>query len=319
MRAPQFWYEPDSWKATLLVPLGYLYSLLTFLRRKIGKPEKYNCFTICIGNLNAGGTGKTPTTIALAHHFLEKGLKVHIVSRGYKGKFQGTFLVNPRKHKSEEVGDEPLLMSEFTSVWVSNKRRNGIAAAEKAGAQIVLLDDGFQDPSFHKDISIVVVDGTTGFGNKKCMPAGPLRENISQGFARADAVIIIGKSLYEFDAFPRHLKVIRSKIKPVETGMNWKEGQYLAFAGIGDPNKFFATLRSLGANLIECVPLNDHQKFNRPILRRLERKAVTAHAQLVTTEKDAVRLPSSFRKKVLSLPVRLEFDDKNDLENLFNI
>ena len=319
MRAPQFWYEPVSWKAILLLPLGYLYSLLTFLRGKIGTTEKYNCFTICIGNLNGGGTGKTHTTIALAHHFLEKGLEVNIVSRGYKGKFQGTFLVNPRKHKSEEVGDEPLLMSEFTSVWVSNKRRNGIAAAEKAGAQIVLLDDGFQDPSFHKDISIVVVDGTTGFGNKKCMPAGPLRENISQGFARADAVIIIGKSLYEFDAFPRHLKVIRSKIKPVETGMNWKEGQYLAFAGIGDPSKFFATLRSLGADLIDCVPLNDHQKFNRPILRRLERKAVTAHAQLVTTEKDAVRLPSSFRKKVLSLPVRLEFDDKNYLENLFNI
>ena len=319
MKAPQFWYEPYSWKATFLLPFGYLYSLLTFLRRNFGKPEKYSCFTICIGNLNVGGTGKTPITIALAHHFLEKGLKVHIVSRGYKGKFQGTFLVNPRKHKSEEVGDEPLLMSEFTSVWVSNKRRNGIAAAEKAGAQVVLLDDGFQDPSFYKDISILVVDGKNGFGNKKCMPAGPLRENISQGFERADAVIIVGKSLYEFDAFPKHLKIIYSKIKPIETGMNWKEGQYLAFAGIADPNKFFATLRSLGANLIDCVPLSDHQKLTKSILKRLESKAKRAHAQLVTTEKDAVRLPSSFRKKVLSLPIRIEFDDENELEKLFNI
>ena len=243
MKAPQFWYETISWKATFLLPLAYLYNMLTYLREKFGSYQKYDCLTICVGNLNVGGTGKTPTTIALADHFLKKGLQVHIVSRGYKGKFQGTFLVNPKKHKSDEVGDEPLLMSEFTSVWVSKKIKNGIAAAEKAGAQVVILDDGFQDSSFHKDFSIVVVDGKRGFGNKKCMPAGPLRENISQGFKRADALIIVGHGLYKFDAFPEHLKIIRSKLKPIEAGMNWKEGKYLAFAGIADPEKFFATLR----------------------------------------------------------------------------
>jgi tetraacyldisaccharide 4'-kinase len=317
MKTPQFWYESSSWKATFLLPLGYLYNMLTNLREKFGSYQKYNCLTICVGNLNVGGTGKTPATIALADHFLEKGLKVHIVSRGYKGKFQGTFLVDPRKHKSDEVGDEPLLMSEFTSVWISKKRKNGIAAAEKAGAQVVILDDGFQDPSFHKDFSIVVVDGKRGFGNKQCMPAGPLRENISQGFKRADALIIIGQRLYKFDAFPNHLKVIRSTLKPIKTGMNWKEGKYLAFAGIAHPDKFFETLRSIGANVIDCVALSDHQKLNGQILKRLERKAETAHAQLVTTEKDAVRLPNTFRKKVLSLPVRVEFDDKDELEDLF--
>ena len=317
MRAPKFWYEPNSWKATFLLPLGYLYNLLTYLRGKIGRPLKYNCLTVCVGNLNIGGTGKTPTTLALADHFLKKGLNVHIVSRGYKGKFQGTFLVNPKTHRSDEVGDEALLMSEFTSVWVSKRRKNGIAAAEKAGAQVVLLDDGFQDPSFHKDFSILVVDGTRGFGNKKCLPAGPLRENIFQGFKRADALIIVGTSLYRFDTFPSHLKIIRSKLKPV--GMNWKEGKYIAFAGIADPKKFFNTLKSLGANLIDCVELNDHQRLNAQILTRLEHKASSAHAQLVTTEKDAVRLSSTFRKKILSLPVRIEFDDKNELEKLFKI
>ena len=318
MKAPQFWYEPSSWKATFLLPLGYLYSTLTYLREKFGSKQKYDCLTICVGNLNVGGTGKTPATIALAGHFLEKGLKVHIVSRGYKGKFQGTFLVNPRKHKSNEVGDEPLLMSEFTSVWVSKKRINGIAAAEKAGAQVVILDDGFQDPSFHKDVSIVVVDGKRGFGNKQCMPAGPLRENISQGFKRADALIIIGQTLYKFDAFPNHLKIIHSTLRPIDTGMNWKEGKYLAFAGIAHPDKFFETLRSMGANVIDYVALSDHQKLDGQILKRLERKAEKAHAQLVTTEKDAVRLPNTYRKKVLSLPVRVEFDDKDELEDLFN-
>jgi|TARA_Y200000002_G_scaffold207109_2_gene170880 tetraacyldisaccharide 4'-kinase len=319
MKAPQFWYEPNTWKAKFLYPLGYFYNLLTLLRGKLAKPQSYSCLTICIGNLNVGGTGKTPTTIALAQHFLKKGLQVHVVSRGYKGKFQGTFLVDPQKHKSDEVGDEPLLMSEFTSVWVSNKRKNGIAAAENAGAQIVLLDDGFQDPSFHKDFSLIVVDGEKGFGNKKCMPAGPLRENIVQGFKRADALVIVGQRIYKFDTFPTHLKIIHSTLKPIETGMNWKEGKYLAFAGIADPSKFFKTLRSLGANLIDCVALSDHQNLDGQVLKRLERKANSAHAQLVTTEKDAVRLSKTFRKKVLSLPVRIEFDDKNELENLFNI
>ena len=319
MKAPQFWYEPNTWKAKFLYPLGYFYNLLTLLRGKLAKPQNYSCLTICIGNLNVGGTGKTPTTIALAQHFLKKGLQVHVVSRGYKGKFQGTFLVDPQKHKSDEVGDEPLLMSEFTSVWVSNKRKNGIAAAENAGAQIVLLDDGFQDPSFHKDFSLIVVDGEKGFGNKKCMPAGPLRENIVQGFKRADALVIVGQRIYKFDTFPTHLKIIHSTLKPIETGMNWKEGKYLAFAGIADPSKFFKTLRSLGANLIDCVALSDHQNLDGQVLKRLERKANSAHAQLVTTEKDAVRLSNTFRKKVLSLPVRIEFDDKNELENLFNI
>lgn len=319
MKAPQFWYEPNTWKAKFLYPLGYFYNLLTLLRGKLAKPQSYSCLTICIGNLNVGGSGKTPMTIALAQHFLKKGLQVHIVSRGYKGKFQGTFLVDPQKHKSDEVGDEPLLMSEFTSVWVSNKRKNGIAAAENAGAQIVLLDDGFQDPSFHKDFSLIVVDGEKGFGNKKCMPAGPLRENIVQGFKRADALVIVGQRIYKFDTFPTHLKIIHSTLKPIETGMNWKEGKYLAFAGIADPSKFFKTLRSLGANLIGCVALSDHQKLDGQVLKRLERKANSAHAQLVTTEKDAVRLSNTYRKKVLSLPVRIEFDDKNELENLFNI
>ena len=319
MRAPQFWYEPNTWKAKFLYPLGYFYNLLTLLRGKLAKPQSYSCLTICIGNLNVGGTGKTPTTIALAQHFLKKGLQVHVVSRGYKGKFQGTFLVDPQKHKSDEVGDEPLLMSEFTSVWVSNKRKNGIAAAENAGAQIVLLDDGFQDPSFHKDFSLIVVDGEKGFGNKKCMPAGPLRENIVQGFKRADALVIVGQRIYKFDTFPTHLKIIHSTLKPIETGMNWKEGKYLAFAGIADPSKFFKTLRSLGANLIDCVALSDHQNLDGQVLKRLERKANSAHAQLVTTEKDAVRLSNTYRKKVLSLPVRIEFDDKHELENLFKI
>jgi tetraacyldisaccharide 4'-kinase len=319
MKTPKFWYEPPSWKASIFLPLGLLYNLFSSLRLKFGTPKKFNCFTICVGNLNIGGTGKTPATIALAQHFQARQLNVHIVSRGYKGQFRGTFLVNPKKHKSDQVGDEPLLMSEFTPVWVSEKRKNGIAAAERAGAQIVLLDDGYQDPSINKDFSFVVVDGKKGFGNKKCIPAGPLRENINQGLKRCDALIIVGKIDYKFNDLPKSIKIMHAKLEPLQTGMDWTDGKYLAFAGIADPNKFFATLDSLGANLVDCVALNDHQKLNRKILRRLERDALTAEAQLVTTEKDAVRLPTNFRNKVISVPVRMIFDNESELEHLIKI
>ena len=169
--------------------LGLLLIYFSSLRLKFGKPKKFNCFTICVGNLNIGGTGKTPATIALAQHFQARQLNVHIVSRGYKGQFRGTFLVNPKKHKSDQVGDEPLLMSEFYTC-LGFKREKWYCSGRASWCTNVLLDDGYQDPSINKDFSFVVVDGKNGFGNKKCIPAGPLRESINQGLERCDALII---------------------------------------------------------------------------------------------------------------------------------
>ena len=322
MQAPKFWYRSRSWQAFSLSPLGMVYARATARRQKNARPTRMDIPVICIGNLNVGGTGKTPTTIAIAQMLISRGIAVHIVSRGYGGSLQAVTRVDPRVHTADETGDEPLLMAAFAPTWVANERVAGARAAQNAGADVILLDDGFQDPSLIKDLSIIVVDATRGFGNGRCLPAGPLREPVHVGLKRANAVISIGKPEAQSQFRERaadqldRIAHITASLKPIEMGMPWAEGRYLAFAGIGDPEKFFATLRGLGAPLVRTVALDDHQKLARPMIQRLMKEAQSMNAQLVTTEKDAARLPADLRSGILSLPVRLEFDDAHVLETL---
>lgn len=322
MQAPKFWYRSRSWQAFMLSPLGMVYAWATARRQKNASPTRVDIPVICIGNLNVGGTGKTPTTIAIAQMLISRGIAVHIVSRGYGGSLKAVTQVDPRAHTADETGDEPLLMAAFAPTWVANERVAGARAAQNAGADVILLDDGFQDPSLIKDLSIIVVDATRGFGNGRCLPAGPLREPVHVGLKRANAVISIGEPEAQSQFRERsadqlgRIAHITASLKPIEMGMPWAEGRYLAFAGIGDPEKFFATLRGLGAPLVRTVALDDHQKLARPMIQRLMKEAQSMNAQLVTTEKDAARLPADLRSGILSLPVRLEFDDAHALETL---
>ena len=322
MQAPKFWYRSRSWQAFSLSPLGMVYARATARRQKNARPTRMDIPVICIGNLNVGGTGKTPTTIAIAQMLISRGIAVHIVSRGYGGSLKAVTQVDPRVHTADETGDEPLLMAAFAPTWVANERVAGARAAQNAGADVILLDDGFQDPSLIKDLSIIVVDATRGFGNGRCLPAGPLREPVHVGLKRANAVISIGEPEAQSQFRERsadqlgRIAHITASLKPIEMGMPWAEGRYLAFAGIGDPEKFFGTLRGLGAALVRTVALDDHQKLARPMIKRLMKEAQSMNAQLVTTEKDAARLPADLRSGILSLPVRLEFDDAHVLETL---
>ena len=322
MQAPKFWYRSRSWQAILLSPLGVLYAWATARRQKNARPTQIDIPVICIGNLNVGGTGKTPTTIAIAQMLTSRGIAVHIVSRGYGGSLQAVTQVDPRSHTADETGDEPLLMAAFAPTLVANERVEGARAAQNAGADVILLDDGFQDPSLTKDLAIVVVDAARGFGNGRCLPAGPLREPVHVGLKRADAVISIGEPEAQSQFRERsadqvgRIAHLTASLKPIEMGMPWAEGRYLAFAGIGDPEKFFATLRGLGAPLVRTVALDDHQKLARPMIQRLMKEAESMNAQLVTTEKDAARLPADLRSGILSLPVRLEFDDMHAIDTL---
>jgi tetraacyldisaccharide 4'-kinase len=322
MQAPKFWYRSRSWQAFSLSPLGMVYARATARRQKNARPTRMDIPVICIGNLNVGGTGKTPTTIAIAQMLISRGIAVHIVSRGYGGSIQAVTRVDLRVHTADETGDEPLLMAAFAPTWVANERVSGARAAQNVGADVILLDDGFQDPSLIKDLSIIVVDATRGFGNGRCLPAGPLREPVHVGLKRANAVISIGKPEAQSQFRERaadqldRIAHITASLKPIEMGMPWAEGRYLAFAGIGDPEKFFGTLRGLGAALVRTVALDDHQKLARPMIQRLMKEAQSMNAQLVTTEKDAARLPADLRSGILSLPVRLEFDDAHVLETL---
>ena len=320
MRPPAFWSNPPSspgLAAHLLAPLGWLYAAET--ARRVAQPGYRAAIpVICIGNLNVGGTGKTPTAVALIERLTARGRKVAVVSRGYGGTVKGPLQVVESRHKAAEVGDEPLLLSAFAPTFVAADRAAAVRMAEASGAEVVLLDDGFQNPSVVKDLSLVVVDAAMGFGNAYCLPAGPLREPIAAGLARANLILAIGNAAAQTSfrtSWPNLPKpVLQGELFPLKMGMDWQAAKVIAFAGIGNPAKFFATLRGEGAEIIREVPLDDHQPLSTALMDRLQREARAKGAQLVTTEKDAVRLPKSFRTKVLTLVVRLHLQDWTPLD-----
>lgn len=319
MRAPNFWYQRTGVAARLLTPLAALYAFGTARRLRREPKHRPSIPVICVGNINAGGTGKTPTVIALAQYLQDTGSNPHIVSRGYGGNLEGPLKVDERRHSAKDVGDEPLLLSSFATTWIARDRSLGVAMAEKAGANVILLDDGHQNPDIPKDLSIVVVDARRGFGNGHVIPAGPLREPVQSGLDRTDLVALIGteqerQQFLSETQLHKATPILQGELIPLATGMPWAGMRVLAFAGIGHPEKFFETLRRLGAEVIRGVALTDHQALSDGLLKRLEREAKLRVAQLVTTEKDAARLPPSFRQKVITLPVRLQFPDKTPLK-----
>ncbi len=317
MKPPGFWFDPAAapgWQARTLAPLSWAFARATAAR--VARASRYHprVPVICVGNLNLGGSGKTPAVIALVEHYTQLGRAVHVVSRGHGGTIDGPVEVDAQRHDAGQVGDEPHLLAAFASTWVAKDRAAGVAAAEAAGAQVIVMDDGHQNPDVAKRLSIVVVDAEIGFGNGRVFPAGPLRESVKVGCMRADAVLAVGDASAQARIMAEWGDLIRcpvlgARLEVLPLGIDWRDTRVVAFAGIGRPEKFFDTLRRLGAQVVETVALDDHQSLRPALLSRLKASAVQSDAQLVTTEKDAARLPSRFRQDVLTLPVRLCFDD----------
>jgi len=310
LREPEFWrWRSGRDAAPLLVlalsPLAFAYQRAVAHRIKTTTPVRLAQPVICVGALTLGGAGKTPLTAALARLGQDMGREVHIVSRGFRGRERGPLRVDPTRHTARDVGDEPLLLAQTAPVWVAKDKIAGAKAAIAAGADLILLDDGHQNPSLAKALSIVAVDAGFGFGNGRVFPAGPLREPIRAGLARADAVALLNGDADPDDGeqLTRSGKpILRAAITPLAPPPT---GPLLAFCGIARPEKFFDALRAAGAAIADFAIFPDHHYFTPSDLNRLARAGDRAKAQLITTEKDWVRIPAPARAAIQPFRIRM--------------
>jgi len=315
MKTPAFWYGEPGAAASLLAPIASLYALGGDIKNRYTRPHRATIPVICVGNLVAGGAGKTPVALALAS--LLAGREIAFLTRGYGGSQVGPLRVEAYRHRADEVGDEPLLLARVAPTWVARDRVAGAQAAVAAGAEIIIMDDGFQNPSLFKDFSVIVIDGATGFGNGLLVPAGPLREPPAAGFLRADAAVIVGEDRTGIASnlhpdFP----LLAARLVPTPDGEFVAGKRVVAIAGIGQPAKFFATLQEMGCTLAAHHAFADHHLYTPHEIMQICVEAAALDATVVTTEKDWVRLPTTTRSMVQSVPVTLEWQDEDQIRAL---
>jgi len=317
VRAPSFWWQEPGAAAALLAPIAAVYGAVAAARLRL-PGERAGVPVLCVGNPTVGGSGKTPAALALARLLIEAGERPWLLSRGYGGRLAGPVRVDPQHHRADDVGDEPLLLARCAPSVVARDRVAGARVARGAGADVIVLDDGFQNPSLAKDLSILVIDARRGIGNGRVFPAGPLRAPLAAQLDRAQAILVIGDgpaASVARDAEARGLTVFRGRLVPDAASVAALKGnRVLAFAGIGDPEKFFATLADAGIDVAVRRGFPDHHRFTATQAAALLAEADRTGHSLVTTEKDFVRLahkralaPLAARSRVL--PVVLDVED----------
>ena len=315
MKQPDFWNKRGG-LLLLLMPAALIWTFVGRLKRKLARPYTPSIPVLCVGNVNVGGTGKTPVSLSIGRMLLEKGLKVAYLSRGYGGSEVGPLQVDPEVHTSAEVGDEPLLLGRLAPTIVARDRVAGAKALEALGAEVILMDDGLQNPSVTKTASLMVVDGAVGFRNRKVMPAGPLREPLRDALARVDAVVRIGPDISNSGRWLRDLPVFGARFEPTASTLDLNGKAVLGFAGIGRPEKFAETLVEIGAKLVDFVAFDDHAPYTPEAMMALVEQAEAQDAVLVTTEKDLVRLPIEARAMVTPVPISLAWENQEAIEEL---
>jgi tetraacyldisaccharide 4'-kinase len=327
MREPAFWHRPSSLSSRLLMPLGAVYGWIAghrLQRRGLdaGIP------VLCVGNYHVGGAGKTQTVLALANILRELGETPVVLSRGYGGRLHGPIKVDPGRHSAADVGDEPLMLARTVPVVVARDRIGGVALARSQGASVILMDDGFQNPAIAKDASLIVIDGDRGLGNGRVLPAGPLRAPLPPQLDRTDALVVVGDGAAAGPVaaaiVARGKPVLSAHLKPDEASVASLNGKrVLAFAGIGDPDRFFRTLRAHGVAVAAERAFADHHPFSQGEIEALIADAKRDVLTLVTTEKDMARLRTSGRlpewaKEIVPFAVTLEFDDAGRLRKFMS-
>lgn len=324
MREPAFWYRPRSPKSHLLSPLGALYGAIT-ARRMAREGFDAGIPVICVGNYHVGGAGKTPTVLALTRLLRDLGETPIVLSRGYGGHLRGPVMVDRARHTAADVGDEPLMMVRDVPVTVAHDRLDGVVLAKSQGATVILMDDGFQNPRLMKDASLIVIDSERGLGNGKVFPAGPLRAPLKAQLARTDALVLIGDG-HAADGVAAELlrrgkPALRARLKPDAASIVQLHGKKVfAFAGIGDPERFFRSLRTGGIEVARTRAFADHHMFSHDELAALAADARREQLTLVTTEKDLARLRGrgDVPGGIVPFAVRLEFDEPAKLRQLIS-
>ena len=327
LKAPKFWYvKQDTYLSNVLYPFSLLFRLGTKLRSLFSKEKKSELPIICIGNIVVGGAGKTPVALKIGNMLFKAGYTPHFVSKGYSGIEKNNTLVK-EWHSPSSVGDESILLSEVAPTWIGIDRNKSFKLAKDKGANCIVMDDGFQNPTINKDLSIIVINGEQGFGNKRVMPSGPLRESISRGLSRTNLIIIIGKISDELhQKIPKHIPAIKASFTINNENKIFKGQKITAFAGIAYPEKFFNSLKLQGAKVVKEMIYPDHHIFDENDLLNLAEMANKTQSILVTTKKDFVRIPKSYRSLVNTLEGEIEFEDEkllleilsNVLENKIN-
>ncbi|KXV24877.1 tetraacyldisaccharide 4'-kinase [Gluconobacter japonicus] len=320
LQAPRFWSVPRIGPAAFLLrPFRTIATRLT--RRRLKKSGfQAPVPVLCCGNITVGGTGKTPLTLDLVQRLIERGHYPHILSRGHGGRERGPLKVNPGRASARDVGDEPLLLARAAPTWIGPDRGQTARLAIGQGADCIVMDDGFQNASLQKDVSILVVDGTVGFGNAQVMPAGPLREPVMDGLKRAQVVVIIGDDRHNLLlTLPPFLFKTQARLVPGPEIRGLQGRRVVAFAGIGRPEKFFSMLQDAGVTPVRSLPFPDHHTYSNNDIQRLETLRRESGTTLVTTAKDAVKLPPAFRAQVTVVNVELLWADPKAPDHILDL
>ncbi|HEY7662765.1 MAG TPA: tetraacyldisaccharide 4'-kinase [Xanthobacteraceae bacterium] len=325
MREPAFWWREPGIAGRALAPLAAIYGAVA--RARLARTgRRASVPVVCIGNLTVGGSGKTPTVLAAARMLAAAGERPVLLSRGYGGSLSGPVAVDPARHRAHDVGDEPLLLARAAPTIVARDRVAGASMAVEAGASVVIMDDGFQNPALAKDFSMLTLDGRRGVGNARVLPAGPLRAPVDAQLALAHALLVVGAPSHAAAiiaaARTRGIAVFQARLHPDSaTIAALARRKVLAFAGIADPQKFFATLADAGVTIAETRSFPDHHRYGAAEARALRAQAQRDGLILVTTEKDLVRLTGDdelvgLAARARALPVTLDFDDAEAFKSL---